>query len=230
MSESADFCSRIAATVIELYTKLPRNGKPGFGDEFTVLSAIVAKVGNDSIIIPLSLATGTKCIGANIGNSSGIYLNDSHAEVLARRGFIRYLYSCAIHLLQSCTTEPIDYEWCPLMINPQNGLLSVKDTWTFHLYISDNPCGDSSIYELQYDITCNKEKEISFTGAKLVEAHHSSPAMTIESSEARHREEQQALGALRTKSGRSDIALSDRTTSMSCSDKICRWISLGLQG
>ena len=44
------------------------------------------------------------------------------------------------------------------------------------------------------------------------------------------REVEQDVGVLRVKSGRSDIPERQRTTSMSCSDKICRWSTLGLEG
>jgi len=39
----------------------------------------------------LALATGSKCLGASKLRKDGRALNDSHAEVLARRSFIHFL-------------------------------------------------------------------------------------------------------------------------------------------
>ena len=74
-----------------------------------------------------------------------------------------------------------------------------------HLYTSSPPCGDASIYAL--------EEGFHFTGAKLPDWR---------------READQKLGATRLKPARSDATR--RSTSLSCSDKLCRWALAGLEG
>jgi len=147
-------------------------------------------------------------------NEKGCLLSDSHGEVLARRSFIRYLSDWIITIIENPSAASLDD--CPIQWNTdsseQSNFITTKDSWKFCLYISDSPCGDASIY------TSNliEENGVNQTGAKLVSAADAASG--------------ERLGSLRTKSGRSDIKVENRTTSMSCSDKVCRWICLGLQG
>lgn len=205
MAEDDSLLRRVAGAVQDLYRKLPANGKPSGEVEFTVLSGMVAIVSGGTDIRVLSLATGTKCVGPQsmaVGDAGGI-VSDSHAEVLARRGFIRYLSKSLVAHLQG------QESWL-LKQDGTGGKMRIKENVRIYLYISDNPCGDACIYHQQ------QGAKLSFTGAKPVAAWS--------------REDSQSLGAVRTKSGRSDLPAEQRTTSMSCSDKICRWAHLGLQG
>ena len=121
----------------------------------------------------------------------------------------------------------------------------LKEDISLHLYISDSPCGDASIYSLstQNNTQNGNNPHLRFTGAKLVmnDANKAAldqagggsllPTCTQKDKDAYvARENVQVLGALRTKSGRSNLPHHLRSTSMSCSDKICRWCILGLQG
>lgn len=238
----------IAAAVNGLYDKLPKNGKPLKDGEFTVLAAVVAVVATKSIVI--SLATGTKSAGEETIDAEGRVLHDSHAEVLARRGFVRYLLltlealqqNPQYHLNDCCCLEPTPPksslkadESSSDVPHPSREHLSsdpfyrLKPSWVLYLYISDSPCGDASIYDTISSGT-------TFTGAKLVkpprpssETSSSAPDESNSGDEIVLRERAaQVLGSLRTKCGRSDVT--DRSYSMSCSDKICRWLALGLQG
>lgn len=195
--------------VFDIYDSIPSKYKPKKGEEYTVLAAFIAtSKSRCDFSDVISVATGTKCIGLDqsMNDIDGYFMNDSHAEVLAKRGFRRYLFS----LLQSLPNSKRNdiFEW-----NGSSKLLRLNDDISISLFISDQPCGDSSIY------SCNNGQN-QFTGAKL---------MTTDSHWILESDDQ-LLGCLRTKSGRSDLPLSHRTLSKSCIDKICKWAVLGLQG
>lgn len=138
----------------------------------------------------------------------GMILKDSHAEVLARRGLMAVLWSeieitlTNIKYTQTfieaestyrskadCTSTNL-LEILPAVTN-NLGLLQfrLKSDITLHMYISDSPCGDATIYEIkklkEEDPKNNSEKEsneccesmeaatefeteINFTGAKII--------------------------------------------------------------
>lgn len=48
----------------------------------------------------ICVSTGTKCINGEYMSDRGLALNDCHAEIVARRSLIRYLYSQLEHFLR----------------------------------------------------------------------------------------------------------------------------------
>ena len=193
------------------YNNLSR-GKPRSGDEWTVYAAIVAASPSDRLHV-LTCATGTKC--TTVG-PDGWVLRDSHAEVLCRRGLIRELL--------------IETSQGNLRLLEKHGdSYRLRPDTSLHLYVSDSPCGDASIYP-----TRNKD-DMNFTGAKVIvqennTASHGELLAVHSTDNCVAREDIQQLGVLRSKSGRSNLPQHLRSACMSCSDKLMRWCLLGLQG
>ncbi|CAL1535267.1 unnamed protein product [Lymnaea stagnalis] len=138
---SPDFADDIADCAFISYKELPKKGKPQHNKEWTLLAAIIMKIENqtDTTLKTVALATGSKCIGKSKMSPNGDILNDSHAEVLARRAFLRFLYeelSKAFNNNTSLVFLPPDknYQW------------SLRPGVTFHLFASQTPCGDASIF------------------------------------------------------------------------------------
>ena len=222
-----------------------------------VIPAVPAE-GGLPLVEVLSLGTGTKCAGKALvaQDTGGRVISDSHAEVIARRGLIRLLLECCLLLSREttdCVTSIASERLFPLERHYNDGkrtMYRLKKDWELVLFISENPCGDAAIMEAELSVgnsstACegnnttgagespshrgsnNSRLMVSvFTGAKVVTDPSSSSA---ESSWMRE-EGRQRTGVLRTKSGRSDIKPEHRSESHCCSDKICRWNFIGLQG
>ncbi|XP_013359460.1 PREDICTED: tRNA-specific adenosine deaminase 1 isoform X3 [Chinchilla lanigera] len=130
--------------------RLPKQGKPEPNREWTLLAAVVkiqpspdqdcdtpdkpAQVTKEVV----SMGTGTKCIGQSKMRKSGDVLNDSHAEVIARRSFQRYL----CHQLQLAATLKEDSIFVP---GTQRGQWKLRPGVFFVFFSSHTPCGDASI-------------------------------------------------------------------------------------
>lgn len=264
-----DLSNKVAQTALRHYhNDLPQKAKPK-DTEWTVYAAIVAVDETDIWVV--SSATGTKCCvvpkqyGAN--EAEICVLTDCHAEVSARRGLHLVLLSemkrCSnskgknVSFRQSVGSnsrkfllEQVPSESSQTSSAPKDSILPapkfrLKENVTLHLYVSDSPCGDASIYSIQHEKGDEpsdqpKEKKIQFTGAKVVvsEATNAKPSeyarpliQHVASGVRLVREQRgQHKGKLRTKSGRSNLEPHLRSQSMSCSDKIARWAILGLQG
>ncbi|WVF67312.1 hypothetical protein IAT40_002063 [Kwoniella sp. CBS 6097] len=161
----------IARTSVALYDSLPSHGKPLIRNngvkEWTILATIClvqtptnsnTGCGDSSSlgaqrIIPVSLGTGVKCLPYSKLSVHGDTLHDCHAEIIARRGFVRWLlYQARLlarrELMVANTREPeleaeakdeeLFVEW------KEDGSFGLKkglETW---LYVSMLPCGDAS--------------------------------------------------------------------------------------
>uniref|UniRef100_K3WR94 tRNA-specific adenosine deaminase 1 n=1 Tax=Globisporangium ultimum (strain ATCC 200006 / CBS 805.95 / DAOM BR144) TaxID=431595 RepID=K3WR94_GLOUD len=129
--------------------------------EWTVLAGIVAHstagedpsaAGAESAFRMLACATGTKCLGRRDLDTRGLVVNDCHAEILARRALLRFLYTEA--LVWTAAREKGDEPPSTSLFerHPTTHRLVLKPQHTLHLYISEAPCGDAAIYQLRGDI------------------------------------------------------------------------------
>ncbi|XP_043846124.1 tRNA-specific adenosine deaminase 1 isoform X2 [Dromiciops gliroides] len=113
---TADEIARLC--YIHYGTRLPKQGRPEPGREWTLLAAVV-KVNSEQ-------------------SSQGDILNDSHAEVIAKRSFQRYLFhqlSIAVSLQQDSIFMP----------GTKIGMWKLKPDLHFVFFSSHTPCGDASI-------------------------------------------------------------------------------------
>ncbi|XP_063480879.1 double-stranded RNA-specific adenosine deaminase isoform X10 [Symphalangus syndactylus] len=183
-----------------------------------ILAAIIMKKDSEDMGVVVSLGTGNRCVKGDSLSLKGETVNDCHAEIISRRGFIRFLYSELMKYNPQTAKDSI--------FEPAKGgeKLQIKKTVSFHLYISTAPCGDGALF----DKSCSDR--------------------AMESTDSRHYPvfENPKQGKLRTKVENGEgtipvessdivptwdgIRLGERLRTMSCSDKILRWNVLGLQG
>lgn len=213
--EDSDLSNKVSEMCLNFYDKLPNSKRLHKDSEWTILSAIVMERSNDFEVV--AMGTGTKCIGANMLSTDGGILNDSHAEVIARRAFIRFLL-CQINsvtraqsIFQASSDEKEEG-------GGRRHFVLANDV-KFHMFTTSSPCGDASIFATsdnhdgEEPDTKRVKLDVGFTGAKLMFDEDVEDPMD------------QTEGKIRTKPGKGD-----RTMSLSCSDKIARWNMVGIQG
>ncbi|KAG6542392.1 hypothetical protein Mapa_016221 [Marchantia paleacea] len=152
--EAKDWGRMIADAVMAKYRSLPKKGKPQ-GVEATVLAAFVLTPGFKVIAV----GTGTKCIGRSRMSSAGDVVNDSHAEVIARRALLRFFYFQLEEIFQS----PVKVNTAATKVNKLdpifecvpniqgNRQFQLREGLQIHLYISQCPCGDACILPFPHD-------------------------------------------------------------------------------
>lgn len=134
---SSGLADKIASLSIDHYLALPgKSGKPCKPGEWTLMSAVVLET-EDGILKVVALGTGSKCLGKNELSSNGGLLADSHAEVIARRATILYLYAQIKLLLNNQKSDVFEII--------KDGKACVRTGVKFHLFTSHTPCGDASI-------------------------------------------------------------------------------------
>ncbi|KAG8224051.1 hypothetical protein J437_LFUL001128 [Ladona fulva] len=138
-----NFADSVAKCCYDHYSSLPKTGKPKQSYEWTALSGFLKQIVNEGQqenfdLEVVSIGTGSKCIGQTSMSIAGDVLNDSHAETMARRGLLRYLYNELLLVFQGKESDIISK-------TTDNGKCSIKGGVKFHFFTSHSPCGDASI-------------------------------------------------------------------------------------
>ena len=176
---------RIAKCCFDKFNELSARGKPS-ANEWTHLAAFLSIDCSNNQIDILSLGTGTKCLGGQVEErgTNGCLLHDSHAEVIARRAFIRFLYE---QILEHNTNNQ------SILIQQKEKEYIWNESLKICLFVSYSPCGSAAFLS---------------DPIKRPKLEHKS-----------------LNSSLYFKPGKGH-----QTTSLSCSNKINRWICQGLQG
>ncbi|XP_021930344.1 double-stranded RNA-specific editase Adar-like isoform X4 [Zootermopsis nevadensis] len=207
----ADHISRL---VISKFTDLTE-GQP-MHSRRKVLAGIVMTIGpqmEDAKVI--SVATGTKCINGEHMSVLGASLNDTHAEIIARRCLCDFIYAQLEMHMNSETSEQSIF-----VPRPNGKGYQLKDNIKFHLYINTAPCGDARIFSpheaVSQDDSIDKHPNRRARGQLRTKIESGEGTIPVKSSDG-----------IQTWDG---VLQGQRLLTMSCSDKIARWNVVGVQG
>ncbi|KAI9224363.1 adenosine deaminase/editase [Blastocladiella britannica] len=190
--------------------------------DWTCVAALCISHDTSDGVDCIAIGCGLKCL--NEREAGHTTVNDSHAEVLCRRAFRRYL----LNEIQRC----LQGKGSRVLVQRTEGespCFELLPSVRLHMYISLPPCGDASLESLADTLEASgpdggsSVDQAARTRFKQEEVR----ASTTSSAPLRGRNDFSQTGALRTKPGRNDAI---PTRSLSCSDKLAMWQCVGWQG
>ncbi|XP_066270152.1 double-stranded RNA-specific adenosine deaminase-like isoform X6 [Branchiostoma lanceolatum] len=217
---------RIASVSHQVFNNIVLNLQESISGR-KVLAAMVMLRGDEDQGTVISIGTGNRCITGEHLSLEGQTVNDSHAEIIARRGLLRYLYQ----QLHSYYDDPENsiFQECD---EDSKQHFKLKPDVTFHLYISTAPCGDGALFSLHDTEQVSEVEE----PLEMADSIQHTPIFSDPGKQ----------GLLRTKMEQGEgtipidpdtpiqtwdgVLRGERLRTMSCSDKIARWNVVGLQG
>ena len=220
----------IAAACHRLYDQLCKNILYAQSSTDVVAGIIVQDIASGTAQL-VAMGSGSKCISSHNLSANGDKVQDCHAEVVARRAFMRYLYSQAGITLSQANTSILE--------KMESGRLRLKSTIRIHLYISTPPCGDATectrtdhdIIHGQVEPTIDGHcqpywscisRNVGYTRFKVEAGENGSVLEDHPRVQSWHR--------LKNRPSLSSHPLEERLVTPSCSDKILKWNALGFQG
>ena len=206
-------------------------------NQWTVISAIILENNNKYKII--SFSNGTKSLPNINYKSRKFQIFDCHAEILALRCFKFFLLNALCYHLDKFNKKNLLNKNEFDLFNSQNEFFDIfeynkisnkfilKKCVNFHLYISENPCGECS--NIIYNNN-NQENLNEMTGSKSLEECldfiDKNKIIDLKQKKIEKKLEYNFM----TKSIRSDFKINNLSYSLSCTDKIMLRNILGYQG
>ncbi|KAL7991414.1 hypothetical protein Chor_015670 [Crotalus horridus] len=204
----------VARLVVEKFSDLTDNFTSPHARR-KVLAGVVMTTGTDvKDAQVISVSTGTKCINGEYMSDRGLALNDCHAEIIARRCLLKFLYTqLELHLSNKEDQQK------SIFIKSEQGGFKLDENVQFHLYISTSPCGDARIFsphEAVQEDQGDRHPNRKARGQLRTKIESGEGTIPV-----------RATTTIQTWDG---VLQGERLLTMSCSDKIARWNVLGIQG
>jgi double-stranded RNA-specific adenosine deaminase len=194
---SCTFADKVARCSLDFYGRhCPAELRASYKQ--TVVATILVRTEDTSGIVTLqvvSMGVGTKVLPyADVVEqrrraAGSVLIRDCHAEVLARRGFLRFLYDQLSLYNSTASDGSSDVPAC-IFETAGSGVssrLKLKTGVTLHLYTSSQPCGNASIKRWA------KCKQLRFSSSLSEYEYPSDPHVRIQITEAGRKEGQVAV-------------------------------------
>ncbi|XP_055616319.1 uncharacterized protein LOC129762255 isoform X2 [Toxorhynchites rutilus septentrionalis] len=244
------FADSIGKLVIEKFNEVMK-GNDVYSRRKVLAGIVMTQAYDVRTAKVISLATGTKCVSGEHMSVTGTVINDSHAEIIARRGLLDYFYAqLDLHCRSQSSNTNVaasnnnsataQYNGKGGNNNNTNSLGGIEQPEQ-ESSIFVRPADGSTLYRLKDGINFHLYINTAPCGDARVFSPHENDNMDVDKHPNR-----KARGQLRTKveSGEGTIPVKSsegiqtwdgvlqgqRLLTMSCSDKISRWNVLGLQG
>ncbi len=235
INNQKDFGEFIYNLVNEFYSSyILKSSKPQ-ENQWTIISSIIMENNNKYKIICFS--NGTKSLPNLNYKSRKFQIFDCHTEILTLRCFKFFLLNALIFHLDKTNGKKIfnktEFElfdsykefYDIFEFNEKSNKFKIKDSIKFHLYISENPCGECSNIEYRNN---NGQDIKQMTGGKTLEECLN---LVDNNTINKFKETKQKIDyKFMTKSIRSDFKPNYLSYSLSCTDKIMLRNILGYQG
>ena len=237
MNNNSNFGEFIYNLTNDFYSSyILKSSKPQ-QNQWTIISSIILENNNKYKIITFS--NGTKSLPNFNYKSRKFQIFDCHAEILALRCFKFFLLNALCYHLDKSNEKNLLNKTEYDLFNSDSELYDIfeynklrnkfilKDGVKFHLYISENPCGECSNIEYNNN---NKQNIKEMTGSKTLEECLDLIDKNKIISPNKESNIKESEYNFRTKSIRSDFKINFLSFSLSCTDKIMLRNILGYQG